>query len=145
MAMRRAELYIMNVKRKALVPDAQGNVRNTRKHAKRKEAGGGGGDVEQIRGEKKDTHPAPSRENVLQCCGANRGVTTPPPCSVQADPCTVAGTCGVTYPPSPALCDMHLCTLAGKREEIRPPSPPRLFPIMGVGRMCVTLCRMLSP
>jgi hypothetical protein len=39
MAMRRAELYIMNVKRKALVPDARGNMRDLCKHAERKGAG----------------------------------------------------------------------------------------------------------
>jgi hypothetical protein len=126
MAMRRAERSIMSEKSQVLLPDARGNMRDLRKHAERKGAGARVGTWSRYV-EKKRTHPAPSREKVLHCCRANRGVTTPPS-------------------PSSERCHTHLCTLAGTREEIRPPSPPTAVPSHGSGAgVCVTLCRMLSP
>jgi hypothetical protein len=52
----------MNVKRKALVPDAQGNVRNTRKHAKRKGAGARVGTWSRYVEKKGHTPPPPGRK-----------------------------------------------------------------------------------
>jgi hypothetical protein len=62
-----------SVKSQVLLPDAQGNVRETRKCAESEGAGDGGGDVEEGRGEKKDTPRPLQGESIALLQSQQRG------------------------------------------------------------------------